>query len=133
MKKRNVFLLGLLVVLLVMGLVLVGCGDDGSGDNGNNNSGGGGNNLVGTRWVYGNLSAGWGVTVTFSTSNTLTVTDTANPRFTWNGNYSKSGDTINVTISDPTGQNIGGHAGTFVWTIISGNYFIWNGQNYFKQ
>jgi hypothetical protein len=40
MKKRNVFLLGLLVVLLAMGLVLVGCGDDSSGDNGSNDSGG---------------------------------------------------------------------------------------------
>ena len=40
MKKRNVFLLGLLVVLLAIGLVLVGCGDSGSGDSGGNNSGG---------------------------------------------------------------------------------------------
>ena len=27
MKKKNVFLLGLLMILLAMGLVLVGCGD----------------------------------------------------------------------------------------------------------
>jgi len=41
MKKRNVFLLGLLVVLLAMGLVLAGCGGDGSGDNtGGQNTGG---------------------------------------------------------------------------------------------
>jgi len=41
MKKRNGFLLGLLVVLLAMGLVLAGCGDGDSGDNsGGQNSGG---------------------------------------------------------------------------------------------
>ena len=47
MKKRNIFLLGLLVILLAMGLVLAGCGDDGSGDNG---SGGSGSGDGGYKW-----------------------------------------------------------------------------------
>ena len=40
MKKRNVFLLGLLVVLLAMGLVLAGCGKDDDSSNSNNNNSG---------------------------------------------------------------------------------------------
>jgi len=46
MKKKNTFLLGLLVVLLAIGLVLVGCSDGDSGDNSDYNSGG--NNTGGT-------------------------------------------------------------------------------------
>jgi len=50
MKKKNVFLLGLLVILLAMGLVLAGCSDDGSGDSGSSSSGGssGGSNSGGS-------------------------------------------------------------------------------------
>ena len=48
MKKKTVFLLGLLVVLLVMGLVFVGCGDDGSGNNGGGGWSGGGNTPTST-------------------------------------------------------------------------------------
>jgi len=60
MKKRNVFLLGLLVVLLAMGLVLVGCdkddGDNSSSSNNNNNSGNpdnGGSSTLNIRLVRG--------------------------------------------------------------------------------
>ena len=57
MKKRHVFFLGLLVVLLTMGLVLAGCGggDDSSGSGGNNS---GGNDNSGSNNSGGNNSGG---------------------------------------------------------------------------
>jgi hypothetical protein len=104
-------------------MTVVGC-DPNSDDDSTSGNGNGGNSLVGTRWVYGNLAACWGVTVTFTTSNALTVIDTGNPGLTWHGSYSKSGDTINATISNAVASqgNVGSHAGTFVWTIVSGSY-----------
>jgi hypothetical protein len=74
MKKRNVFLLGLLVVLLAMGMVFVGCDpydDDSSGSNnngGNNNPGG--NNPGGGTSIP---SAPTGVTATAQSASSIQV------------------------------------------------------------
>jgi len=88
MKKKNLFLLGLLVVLLAMGLIFVGCGDNGSGNSGNNNSGGGGG-LSGT-W-RGNV-AGLTATVTITSSGwTLSA-----PGFSDNGTYIMDGITARL-------------------------------------
>ena len=113
MKKRNVFLLGLLVVLLAMGLVLAGCGDDGSGDNGGSNSGG--NNSGGGSYYYNSGAELSGTTwrctdIVFGVQQTRTITFTSSTTYTylrvhpidgndgpWPGTFTLSGNNISVS------------------------------------
>jgi len=85
MKKRNVFLLGLLVILLAMGFVFVGCDDDDSGGNGGNNSGGqnsGGQNNGGQN--SGGQNSGGGTAPSSPTGVTAIATSSSSISVSWN-------------------------------------------------
>ena len=121
MKKRNVFFLGMLAVLLVMGLVLAGCGGDGDvtspGGNENNsdNQNNKDNQTTGTMFnvFEGTWKSSDGFVLVFSRSfeKTFTITSPGgiveNGTYTYNNdgktatlNNETTGDKINVSISD---------------------------------
>ena len=106
MKKRNVFLLGLLVVLLAMGFVLVGCDKDASS-----------NPFIGT-WRDGDYAI-------IFTDGSFTITEPGGKVIS--GIYSwLPGDT---TIT----MNVSGQGGGFYTASVSGNRLTVGNRTYTKS
>jgi hypothetical protein len=108
MKKRNVFLLGLLAVLLAMGLVLASCGpndDDSNNNNGGNPQNNHDPNLVG-KWCSDQERAelGWysywiKSDGTFDYGNGPGTWSTSNGVLTFNFTYTGGSGTMSYSIN----------------------------------
>jgi hypothetical protein len=96
MKKRNVFLLGLLAILLAMGMVLTGCDADGgeSGDSGGGSSGGGGGGSSTVTYKIVNSSS---ITVKLTKPVSVTLAPGNSTTYTGDSSFSESG--IDYTAS----------------------------------
>jgi hypothetical protein len=123
MKKRNVFILGMLVVLLAIGMVFVGCDPDdtGGGTPGGGTPGGGGNTnpFVGT-WHAAMLNhPGTILIMTFRADLTVVTNWIGSPGSTLT--YTFTGNTATINVVGPN-------------TItISGNSFSWLGDTFVRQ
>ena len=119
MKKRNVFLLGLLVVLLAMGLVLVGCDKD--DDSSSSNNSGSGNPFIGT-W---RSPEGGGYYVLVFTEFDWTITSPTGNRESGYYNWLQGQTSVTMTMTQ-------GGSGTYN-VSISGNTLSFGSRTYTKS
>jgi len=130
MKKRNTFLLGLLVILLAMGLILSGCSDGGSGDNGNNNnssSNSSGNNNSGNNNGSNNNSG----------NNGGSNNNGGNNNNSGNNNGGTGGSGVSIP-GTPTGVTARALSPTIIrisWSAVSGatSYKVYYSSSYDNQ